>query len=121
MLTLAPILEAATPAVVNIAVCAIGIPFGLGQTVTTGMVSALGRSGLSNDACEDFIQPDAPINPGNSGGALINSKRELVGINSAILAPTGGNVGIGFAVPVNIASLRPEHLQQGAKTEPSRL
>jgi Do/DeqQ family serine protease len=83
-------------------VLAIGNPFGLGQTVTSGIVSALGRSGLSSDAYEDFIQTDAPINPGNSGGALINSKGELIGINSAILAPSGGNVGIGFAVPVNM-------------------
>jgi Do/DeqQ family serine protease len=83
-------------------VLAIGNPFGLGQTVTSGIVSALGRSGLSSEAYEDFIQTDAPINPGNSGGALINSKGELIGINSAILAPTGGNVGIGFAVPVNM-------------------
>lgn len=83
-------------------VLAIGNPFGLGQTVTSGIVSALGRSGLSAEAYEDFIQTDAPINPGNSGGALINSKGELIGINSAILAPSGGNVGIGFAVPVNM-------------------
>lgn len=83
-------------------VLAVGNPFGLGQTVTSGIVSALGRSGLSSDAYEDFIQTDAPINPGNSGGALVNSKGELIGINSAILAPNGGNVGIGFAVPVNM-------------------
>ena len=83
-------------------VLAIGNPFGLGQTVTSGIVSALGRSGLSAEAYEDFIQTDAPINPGNSGGALINSKGELIGVNSAILAPSGGNVGIGFAVPVNM-------------------
>lgn len=83
-------------------VLAIGNPFGLGQTVTSGIVSALGRSGLSAEAYEDFVQTDAPINPGNSGGALINSKGELIGINSAIIAPAGGNVGIGFAVPVNM-------------------
>jgi serine protease DegQ len=83
-------------------VLAVGNPFGLGQTVTSGIVSALGRSGLSSDAYEDFIQTDAPINPGNTGGALVNSKGELIGINSAILAPNGGNVGIGFAVPVNM-------------------
>jgi len=83
-------------------VLAIGNPFGLGQTVTSGIVSALGRSGLSAEAYEDFIQTDAPINPGNSGGALIDSKGELVGINSAIIAPAGGNVGIGFAVPSNM-------------------
>jgi Do/DeqQ family serine protease len=83
-------------------VLAIGNPFGLGQTVTSGIVSALGRSGLSPDNYEDFIQTDAPINPGNSGGALVNSKGEAVGINTAIIAPGGGNVGIGFAVPVNM-------------------
>jgi len=84
-------------------VVAIGNPFGLGQTATSGIVSALGRSGLSVDGYEHFIQTDAPINPGNSGGALINLKGELVGINSAIIGPAGGNVGIGFAVPVVIA------------------
>jgi Do/DeqQ family serine protease len=84
-------------------VVAIGNPFGLGQTVTSGIVSALGRGGLTSEKFEDFIQTDAPINPGNSGGALINSKGELVGINTAILAPGGGNVGIGFAVPSNMA------------------
>ncbi|RMF00218.1 MAG: PDZ domain-containing protein, partial [Alphaproteobacteria bacterium] len=70
---------------------------------TSGIVSAIGRSGLSRDKYENFIQTDAPINPGNSGGALINSKGELVGINTAIIAPGGGNVGIGFAVPTNMA------------------
>jgi Do/DeqQ family serine protease len=84
-------------------VIAIGNPFGLGQTVTSGIVSALGRSGLGLEGYEDFIQTDASINPGNSGGALVNSKGELVGINTAIIGPTGGNVGIGFAVPANMA------------------
>jgi serine protease Do/serine protease DegQ len=84
-------------------VIAIGNPFGLGQTVTSGIVSALGRGGLGIEGYEDFIQTDASINPGNSGGALVNSKGELVGINTAILGPTGGNIGIGFAVPVNMA------------------
>ena len=84
-------------------VVAIGNPFGLGQTVTSGIVSALGRSGITSGKYEDFIQTDASINPGNSGGALINSKGELIGINTAILAPSGGNVGIGFAVPANMA------------------
>ena len=84
-------------------VLAIGNPFGLGHTVTSGIVSALGRSGISRDGYEDFIQTDASINPGNSGGALVNLRGELVGINSAIISRTGGNVGIGFAVPTEIA------------------
>src|SRR5690606_37048009 len=81
-----------------------GSPFGLGQTVTSGIVSALGRSGLGIYGYEDFIQTDASINPGNSGGALVNLRGELVGINSAIIAPAGGNVGIGFAIPTEIAT-----------------
>jgi S1-C subfamily serine protease len=81
---------------------AIGNPFGLSQTVTSGIVSALGRSGLGIEGYEDFIQTDASINPGNSGGPLINLRGELIGINTAILAPSGGNVGIGFAIPVNM-------------------
>ena len=85
-------------------VLAIGNPFGLGHTVTSGIVSALGRSGISRDGYEDFIQTDASINPGNSGGALVNLRGELVGINSAIISRTGGNVGIGFAVPTQIAN-----------------
>jgi Do/DeqQ family serine protease len=84
-------------------VVAIGNPFGLGQTVTTGVVSALGRSGLGIEGYEDFIQTDASINPGNSGGALINLRGELIGINTAIIAPGGGNIGIGFAIPANMA------------------
>jgi serine protease Do/serine protease DegQ len=83
-------------------VLAIGNPFGIGQTVTSGIVSALGRSGLNIEGYEDFIQTDAAINPGNSGGALVNLKGELVGINTAIIGPAGGNVGIGFAVPSNM-------------------
>ncbi|MDD5275902.1 MAG: DegQ family serine endoprotease [Methylovulum sp.] len=83
-------------------VVAIGNPFGLGQTVTSGIVSALGRSGLGIEGYEDFIQTDASINPGNSGGALVNLRGEFVGMNTAILAPTGGNVGIGFAIPSNM-------------------
>lgn len=81
-------------------VIAIGNPFGLGQTVTTGIVSALGRTGLGIEGYENFIQTDASINPGNSGGALVNLNGELVGINTAIIAPAGGNVGIGFAIPM---------------------
>jgi Do/DeqQ family serine protease len=84
-------------------VLAIGNPFGLGQTVTSGIVSALGRSGLGIEGYEDFIQTDASINPGNSGGPLVNLHGECVGINTAILAPGGGNIGIGFAVPINMA------------------
>lgn len=84
-------------------VVAIGNPFGLGQTVTSGIVSALGRSGIGIYGYEDFIQTDASINPGNSGGALVNLKGELIGINSAIIGPGGGNVGIGFAIPAEIA------------------
>ena len=84
-------------------VVAIGNPFGLGQTVTSGIVSALGRSGLGIEGYEDFIQTDASINPGNSGGALVNLRGELVGINTAILSQSGGNIGIGFAIPINMA------------------
>jgi Do/DeqQ family serine protease len=85
-------------------VVAIGNPFGLQHTVTAGIVSALGRSGINPEAggYEDFIQTDASINPGNSGGALVNLRGELVGINSAILSRSGGNIGIGFAIPVNM-------------------
>jgi Do/DeqQ family serine protease len=83
-------------------VLAIGNPFGLGQTVTSGIISALGRSGVTKGRYENFIQTDAPINPGNSGGALIDTKGQLIGINTAIIAPGGGNVGIGFAVPANV-------------------
>jgi len=81
---------------------AIGNPFGLGQTVTLGIVSALDRSGLGIEELEDFIQTDASINPGNSGGALVNLRGELIGINTAIVGPAGGNVGIGFAIPSNM-------------------
>jgi serine protease Do/serine protease DegQ len=95
-------------------VVAIGNPFGLQHTVTSGIVSALGRSGISPDGYEDFIQTDASINPGNSGGALINLKGELIGINSAIFSNSGGNIGIGFAIPVNIAkSIMAQILQYG--------
>ncbi len=83
-------------------VVAIGNPFGLGQTVTSGIISALGRSGLGIEGYEDFIQTDASINPGNSGGALVNLRGEFIGMNTAILAPSGGNVGIGFAIPSNM-------------------
>ncbi len=91
-------------------VVAVGNPFGLGQTVTSGIVSALGRSGLGLNGYEDYIQTDASINPGNSGGALVNLRGELVGINSAILAPAGGNVGIGFAIPTEIVRVVADQL-----------
>ena len=84
-------------------VVAIGNPFGLGQTVTSGIVSALARSGLGITGYDDLIQTDASINPGNSGGALVNLRGELVGINTAIYSQNGGNIGIGFAIPVNMA------------------
>lgn len=93
-------------------VVAIGNPFGLGQTVTSGIISALGRSGLGIEGYEDFIQTDASINPGNSGGALVNLRGEFVGMNTAILAPNGGNVGIGFAIPSNMAIQLMESLVQ---------
>jgi serine protease Do len=84
-------------------VLALGNPFGVGQTVTMGIVSALGRSGLGFNGYENFIQTDAAINPGNSGGALVDVEGRLVGINTAIISPSGGNNGIGFAVPINMA------------------
>lgn len=84
-------------------VIAIGNPFGLGQSVSSGIVSALGRTDLGIESYENFIQTDASINPGNSGGALVNLRGRLVGINTAIIAPGGGNIGIGFAIPINMA------------------
>ena len=84
-------------------VVAVGNPFGLGQTVTSGIVSALGRSGIRGLGYQNFIQTDASINPGNSGGALVNLRGELVGINTAIFTPSGGNIGIGFAIPAALA------------------
>ena len=91
-------------------VVAIGSPFGLGQTVTYGIVSALGRSGLGIEGYENFIQTDASINPGNSGGALVDMQGRLVGINTAIMGPNGGNVGIGFAIPSNMTKAIMGHL-----------
>jgi Do/DeqQ family serine protease len=91
-------------------VVAIGNPYGFANTVTSGIVSGLGRSGLDSGAFEDFIQTDAPINFGNSGGALINLQGELVGINSAIISRTGGSIGIGLAIPVNMARVIMEQL-----------
>lgn len=93
---------------------AIGHPFGLDQTVTSGIVSGLGRSGLGIEGYEDFIQTDASINPGNSGGALVNLHGELIGINTAIFSKSGGNIGIGFAIPVNMAkSVMSQLIQHG--------
>jgi serine protease Do/serine protease DegQ len=100
---------------------AIGNPFGLGQTATSGIVSALGRSGLSMEGYEHFIQTDASINPGNSGGALVNLRGELIGINTAIIGPSGGNVGIGFAVPGVIARAVMEQLIKYGEVKRGRL
>jgi serine protease Do/serine protease DegQ len=102
-------------------VMAIGNPFGIGQTATSGIVSALGRSGLSVEGYEHFIQTDAPINPGNSGGALVNLKGELIGINSAIIGPAGGNVGIGFAVPSVMAKAVMDQLVRFGEVKRCRL
>ena len=93
-------------------VVAIGNPFGLGQTVTSGIISALGRTGLNIENIENFIQTDAAINSGNSGGALVNLRGELVGINTAILGPNGGNIGIGFAIPVDMVKTVVEQLKE---------
>lgn len=102
-------------------VLAIGNPFGLGQTVTSGLVSALGRTGIGKQGYEDFIQTDAAINPGNSGGALVSLRGELVGINSAIISPAGGNVGIGFAIPVNMARKVMEQIIANGRVERGRI
>jgi Do/DeqQ family serine protease len=102
-------------------VLAIGNPFGLGQTVTSGIVSALGRSGLGIKGYEDFIQTDASINPGNSGGPLVNLQGECVGINTAILTPGGGNIGIGFAVPVNMVRRVMEQLTRDGEVKRGRI
>ena len=98
-------------------VLAIGNPFGVGQTVTSGIVSALGRSGLHINTFENFIQTDAAINPGNSGGALVDGRGNLVGINTAIYSRSGGSMGIGFAIPVSTAKMVMEHIiRSGAVT-----
>jgi serine protease Do/serine protease DegQ len=102
-------------------VVAIGNPFGIGQTATSGIVSALGRSGLNVEGYEHFIQTDASINPGNSGGALVNLKGELIGINSAIIGPAGGNVGIGFAVPSVLAKAVMDQLVRYGEVRRGRL
>src|ERR1700686_506767 len=102
-------------------VLAIGNPFGLGQTVTSGIVSALGRSGLGIEGYEDFIQTAASINPAHSGGPLVNLQGQVVGINSAILAPGGGNIGIGFAVPINMARRVMEQLVRYGEVKRGRI
>ena len=101
---------------------AIGNPLGLGQTVTAGIISAKGRAtGLSDGSFEDFLQTDAPINQGNSGGALINTRGELIGINSQILSTSGGNIGIGFAVPSNMAQNVFDQILEGGKVHRGQL
>ena len=102
-------------------VVAIGNPFGLRQTATFGIVSALGRTGLGIEPYEDFIQTDASINPGNSGGALVDVNGDLIGINSAIIGPSGGNVGIGFAIPINMAEVVMRELIEQGEVRRGRL
>ncbi len=103
-------------------VLAIGNPLGLRQTVTSGIISAKGRqTGLSDGSFEDFLQTDAAINQGNSGGALINTNGELIGINSQILSPSGGNIGIGFAIPANMAKSVMQQLMSGGKVRRGQL
>jgi Do/DeqQ family serine protease len=113
-LTPLPLADSSKVQVGDIAL-AIGDPFGIGPTVTMGIVSATGRGNLGIEAEEDFIQTDAAVNPGNSGGALINARGELIGINTAILSPTGGNLGIGFAVPSNMARSVMEQIARTGK------
>src|SRR6202011_6419640 len=95
---------------------AVGNPLGIGETVTSGIISARGRAtGLSDGSFEDFLQTDAAINQGNSGGALVNTSGELIGINSQILSPSGGNIGIGFAIPSNMARVVMDQLLKDGK------
>lgn len=100
---------------------AVGNPFGLEQTVTSGIISALGRGGLGIEGLEDFIQTDAAINSGNSGGALLNLKGELIGINTAILGPNGGNIGIGFAIPTNMMKNLVDQIVEYGEVRPGSL
>ena len=103
-------------------VLAVGNPLGIGQTVTMGIISAKGRStGTADGSYEDFLQTDAPINHGNSGGALVNTKGELVGINSQIISMSDGNIGIGFAIPANMARHVMEQLRDGGKVRRAQL
>jgi Do/DeqQ family serine protease len=113
-LTPLPLADSSKVEVGDIAL-AIGDPFGIGRTVTMGIISATGRGNLGIEGEEDFLQTDAAINPGNSGGALINTRGELIGINTAILSPTGGNLGIGFAVPSNMARSVMEQIAKSGK------
>ncbi|CAM3673482.1 DegQ family serine endoprotease [Rheinheimera salexigens] len=100
---------------------AVGNPFGLEQTVTSGIISALGRGGLGIEGLEDFIQTDAAINSGNSGGALLNLRGELIGINTAILGPNGGNIGIGFAIPTNMMKNLVDQIIEYGEVRPGSL
>lgn len=100
---------------------AMGNPFGLGQTVTMGIISATGRGGLGIEDYEDFIQTDASINPGNSGGALVNAKGEVIGINTAILSRTGGNQGVGFAIPIDMVRQITTQLKEKGTVTRARL
>src|SRR5207245_3575525 len=103
-------------------VLAVGNPLGVGQTVTMGIISGKGRSTAVGDGSyEDFLQTDAPINHGNSGGALVNTKGELVGINSQILSPSDGNIGIGFAIPANMARHVMDQLRTNGKVTRAQL
>jgi Do/DeqQ family serine protease len=103
-------------------VLAIGNPLGIGQTVTLGIISAKGRAtGVGDGSYEDFLQTDAPINRGNSGGALVNAKGELIGINSQILSPSGGNIGIGFAIPANMARHVMDQLREDGRVRRAQL
>ncbi len=102
-------------------VVALGNPFGLGQTATLGIVSALGRTGLGIESYENFIQTDASINPGNSGGALVTQDGKLIGINTAILSRSGGNVGIGFAIPIDMVQYVTKQLAENGKVQRGRL
>jgi len=113
-LTPLPVADSSKVEVGDIAL-AIGDPFGIGRTVTMGIISATGRGNLGIEGEEDFLQTDAAINPGNSGGALINTRGELIGVNTAILSPTGGNLGIGFAVPSNMARSVMEQIAKSGK------
>jgi Do/DeqQ family serine protease len=113
-LTPLPLADSSKVEVGDIAL-AIGDPFGLGRTVTMGIISATGRGNLGIEGEEDFLQTDAAMNPGNSGGALINTRGELIGVNTAILSPTGGNLGIGFAVPSNMARFVLEQIAKSGK------